>query len=333
LLEATADCVVWSVAILAALGAVPALVRLRLSARPTALWPAWQWLALTYSAPALVETACRVVGQGWWLGHARWLAATATLAPVVAVFGARRPHERAWRFVVLTFLLLLALPAVEGAALRGETQPLLHTAHRALVMIVAGAGWINYLFTRHALAATFWLAAEACWLGPWVMGWEAMDPAAGAAWGQVLFAAGLHLAVWRARRSGVMAPHDALWLEFRDGFGLVWAWRLLERYNTQSRRQSWGWRLGWAGFEASCEARSCSAGSTDGIPRGEAGAALEGEAADKEQLKPGAQQVEQEQDRHQVEAASLPAPARAMLAGALRRFVSLDAIATRLGSV
>ncbi len=249
---------VWTVAVMAALASVPAIARLRRPASQTALWPAWQWLALTFSAPALVEGAASFVPTAGWQGHARYLAAALTLAPVVAVFGARRPHERAWHFVVLTFLALMALPALQAALLRGETDPFLHAAHRALLAMVAAAGWVNYLFTRHGLAATLWLAAQLCWLFPWVAQVSVVQPAASAAFGQVLFAAAINLAAYRPGGQP-LAPHDALWFEFRDAFGLVWAMRLLDRFNTIAGSSHWPWRLTWRGFctsgRASAEAQ------------------------------------------------------------------------------
>lgn len=248
-----ADPFVWTVAVMAALASLPAVARLRRPASQTALWPAWQWLALTFAGPALVEAAVWAVGLVRWQGHARYLAAVATLAPVVAVFGARRPHERAWQFVVLTFLALLALPVMQAVLLRAEAAPALHTAHRTLLLVVAAAGWVNYVFTRHVLAATLWLAAQACWLGPWVMPTGVLEPPAAAAWGEVLFAAAIHLAAYRPARP-TAAPHDALWFEFRDAFGVVWAMRLLERFNAMARSSGWSWRLTWSGFRATSEA-------------------------------------------------------------------------------
>lgn len=246
LLLPRANRLVWTVAFMAMLASVPAIARLRGPASQTALYPAWQWLALTFPAPALVEAGAALL-MGEWQGHARYLAAALTLAPVVAVFGARRPHERAWHFVVLTFLVVLALPALQVAVLRGETAPFLHTANRALLAVVVAAGWVNYLFTRHWLAATLWLAAQLCWLLPWVTQMSAVQPAALAALGQGLFAVAINLAAYRPGRQ-VLTPHDALWFEFRDAFGLVWAMRLLERFNTIARGSHWPWRLTWGGF-------------------------------------------------------------------------------------
>lgn len=242
----------WTVAFVAALASVLPIARLRRPASQTALYPAWQWLAVTFSAPALVEAAA-ALHKGAWQGHARYLGAALTLAPVVAVFGARRPHERAWHFVVLAFVALIALPALQAAVLRGEAAPVLHTANRALLAVVAAAGWVNYLFTRHGLAATVWLAAQLCWLLPWVTQISLAEPAALAACGQVLFAVAIHLAADRPGRQ-VRAAHDALWFEFRDAFGLVWAMRLLERFNTVAQSSDWPWRLTWGGFCTSGQA-------------------------------------------------------------------------------
>jgi hypothetical protein len=269
---------------MAALASLPAVARLWRGASQTALRPAWYWLAASYSAPAVAEAAARMSLVAGWEGHARYLAATLGLAPVVAVFGARRPHERAWQFVVLTFLVLLALPSMQAAVLRGGAVPLLHAAHRGLLLLVAAAGWVNYLFTRHWLAATLWLVAQGMWLGPWIAPIRFVHPEAHAACGQALFAAALYLAAY-GRHSPPAAAHDAVWLEFRDAFGLVWAMRLLERFNAQARSSGWPWRLTWRGFCPSQDA-ACN---------------------------------------------ELPPAAQAMLAGALRRFLSPAAIATYVG--
>src|SRR5262249_59473752 len=45
-------------------------------------------------------------------------------------------------------------------------------------------------------------------------------------------------------------PDEAVWFWFRDHWGVVWALRVLERFNRSAEAQRWPLRLSWQGFVA-----------------------------------------------------------------------------------
>ena len=64
----------------------------------------------------------------------------------------------------------------------------------------------------------------------------------------------LAVAAWSARRGAGRAaggPHrlERLWFWFRDLWGVVWALRILERFNRTAELKGWPVRLGWFGLE------------------------------------------------------------------------------------
>jgi hypothetical protein len=64
----------------------------------------------------------------------------------------------------------------------------------------------------------------------------------------------LAAAAWSAHRSAARAPAartrlERLWFWFRDLWGVVWALRILERFNRTAELKGWPVRLGWFGLE------------------------------------------------------------------------------------
>src|SRR5262245_4046075 len=103
------------------LGALLGLLRSRRKLAGTTLIAPWCWAMFSLAVVAGSETICRsqsVAPSTAWLSHIRYLAATTTFCPFMALLGAKRPQNRAWQFIVLALLTVLALPAVEGLLFR-----------------------------------------------------------------------------------------------------------------------------------------------------------------------------------------------------------------------
>src|SRR5438132_5998673 len=95
------------------------LVRPRL--RGTTLLAPWWWSLFSLAAVMSVETmlgSSSAGGDVRWAPAARYAAAVTTFGPIMAVLGAKRPQDRAWQFIVLSLLVVLALPSGEALAFR-----------------------------------------------------------------------------------------------------------------------------------------------------------------------------------------------------------------------
>ncbi len=238
----------------------------RTSLRPTTLVPAWAWAsgaALAWGLTALGEWMLhpsQATGPGFEL---LWYAvALLSLCPAVAVLGARRPGAGAWNgFVLLPLLAVLgwsALAVLAGGlplhSLELEAPQLIGLG----VVLLMGAG--NYVGTKYgrsaglyALAVCLLVAplsgASPDWLSP-----QALRTLGSCILGLSAILAGLQ----RGRPSPPGEPFDRLWEDFRDTFGIVWARRLQDRFNTLAQQKNWPVELTPVGFrwdEAVCAAQ------------------------------------------------------------------------------
>ena len=191
--------------------------------------------------------------------HIEYLAAVSTLAPFVALLGAKRPQNRAWQWIVAALLLLLALHSLKAMVIDRGAPPEPHLAWRWFLAILLLAELTNYSPTKNAAPAVLVFAGQVCLLADYlplrVWSFEHRPD-----WGLFLLAVGILLAAERARRrtaspatraevlSENKASLDRVWLDFRDAYGALWALRVADRMNTMARQQGWRIRLGWRGF-------------------------------------------------------------------------------------
>lgn len=198
---------------------------------------------------------CGVVALvGWlvaWLlpadplaGHVAYFVAIVTMLPFVAVLGARKPIDRAWPFfVLLPLCLVLSLPSIStlwrGAqfTLRLETP----TFIGFVFVLVMGIG--NYLFTHFALPALLVGGAILLLVLPAT---EFLNLDLTTAFHSAAIGLGLAGAIgWRQSRRQVWQcnPHENLWTDFRNHYGLVWTKRVMDRVNWTATEENWPIRL------------------------------------------------------------------------------------------
>lgn len=216
-----------------------------------------------WAAAAVVAVMAAVAVDDVWsaatAAHIHYLAAVSTLAPFVALLGAKRPQNRAWQWIVAALLLLLALHSLKAMVIDRGAAPEPHLAWRWFLAILLAAELINYLPTPNAGPAVLVFAGQVCLLADYLpsrVGSIEHRPA----WGLLLLAVAVILATIRAKRrtASPATPAEALgengrslnhdWLEFRDGYGVLWALRVAERMNAMARQYAWPIRLGWQGF-------------------------------------------------------------------------------------
>lgn len=181
-----------------------------------------------------------------WQAHLAYAAAAVTFCPWMAVLGAKRPQDVAWQFVVATLLVVLLLPSAEALLYRPQSPLELHAARAWFLWLLIALGLANALPTRDALRGVLIAAAQVVLLAPQLPLLEsrAQSPLLALA----LFT--LALSAWprTLRRRSASPDWSALWREFRDAFGAMWALRVAERFNVAARMNDWPVNLRWSGF-------------------------------------------------------------------------------------
>lgn len=210
--------------------------------RGTTLLAAWGWACLA----AITLVALQGAEPG---SPAAFVAAVLTLAPMVAVLGAKRPQHHAWQFIVLSLQAILMMPAVEGMLFADGRMPELHWARQTVLLALIVVGWINYLPTRFVTAATLLAGGQLLLLLPFLAWSKVTANDQSAVWGRLLLAAAV-VGAWLTSRfaSSSRHPINGPWLAFRDAYGVLWSLRVAERFNTTAREHGWPVELGWSGL-------------------------------------------------------------------------------------
>jgi hypothetical protein len=222
---------------------------------PTALRSTWCWIAfgtLFWTLEAGLSLLEPEPGAWVRLGFLRLTCATLALAPLAAVLGARWPGELAWNLIVLSLLVVFMLPVMEQGLLGkmiDKGRPGMDGPRFFFYWGLATVGIVNYVPTRFGFAMILFgtgLAAQSAAVGPWTIGSPAVVSilssiacliASGAAW----------LALLQRPRANAVGIEQA-WLSLRDRWGLVWALRVRDRWNTAAKHYDWPVRLNWGGF-------------------------------------------------------------------------------------
>jgi hypothetical protein len=223
------------------------LGRAWLANRSTSLLHSIQWAFLAWAAWGMVFASALAWPNGS-AATAAYVALTLTGCAAVAVLGARRPQMIAWNFVVLALLAVNLLPVAEGLVTGGVPQ--LGTLRIVCVAGTIAVGVVNYLPTRMALAAI--VLACACGAELWVIVQNGLTTDSKRALAATAELA-LIFAPWTAlasmqRLARASAAFDALWLDFRDRFGLVWAQRVREQFSRSTAHAGWPVVLRWQGL-------------------------------------------------------------------------------------
>lgn len=184
-----------------------------------------------------------------------YLTSVLLLCPGIAVLGARRPGHIAWNFFVLLPLVAVLLwPAVASVPLVGKDVSLdLETPPLIGFVLVTIMGTGNYFGTRFTLpvmlhAATLFLMAGSMWISATEL---ALIPERDFArhMAPIAFMISVVVAALRAGESAEgPGPHERLWLDFVDQFGLVWAKRVMDRLNEAARYENWSAEFQWHGI-------------------------------------------------------------------------------------
>jgi len=229
--------------------------------RDTTLLAPWRWTCFSFAT-----LVCGEVSVAWLsaegslacAAHVRYWAGVTTLAPFVALLGAKRPQDRAWQWIVLALLTLLALPSAKAMVFDSGTPPAPHSAWRLLLAVLLASQFANHALTRFWHAALLAGLAQLTWLAGYLPGVEVPRVGHLSLGGLALATAAIWLARrprscrWIRKNSGCRRlghePIDRVWLDFRDAYGALWALRVAERFNASAVSHGWPARLRWQGM-------------------------------------------------------------------------------------
>ena len=241
----------WAAVILELFGLLALLV-LWQQVRRTTLAAPWCW-ALASGFVALL-----VAWQGADNALLNYSAAITTLLPAAAIYGAKRPQDRGWQWIVAALLLMLLWPAGESYFLERSfdlsAQPL-RAWFLVLLLAVQGGNW---LITSNAGPVLLLTGAQLIMLWPqlpwgtgtvnssnWLIGASLL---AVVPWWLVLNLRRVKPEAVVSSDASFPAPSDlAEWKNFRAAYGVVWALRVTERINEVAKLRGWPWHWSWSG--------------------------------------------------------------------------------------
>ena len=232
------------------------------TAVPAAFW------AVAAAGSLAAEMAARAAGglaDPAAAAAARLVSLALAVCPVMSLLGAKRPQHGVWQFIVASLGVVLALPALSATLVRPGTPPDVHMLERGFYVVLLVVGWMNFIGTRHAAAATLVTAGLAvlarAWL-PFVPTTIAEAPApqleaiaCGAlAVGAVIAAT---QSAWAARQSlpsgspsSIAGLIDRPYAALRETLGAAWTLRIAERFNSVAVERGWPCRLNFRGLQA-----------------------------------------------------------------------------------
>ncbi len=240
------------IAVIPGLVGLLALPRLWRHVRRTTLAAPWCWVLASGLAVLFVAW------QGADNSLLNYSAAVTTLLPAAAIYGAKRPQDRGWQWIVAALLLMLIWPAGESYFLERSfdlaAQPL-RAWFLVLLLAVQGGNW---LITSNAGPVLLLTAAQLTMLWPQLpWGDGDVNPTS---W--LIGASMLAVVPWwvvlnfRPVKRDAAVTDDSIfptsaeideWKSFRAAYGVVWALRVTERINEVAVRRGWPWRWSWSG--------------------------------------------------------------------------------------
>lgn len=236
--------------------ALAPLARACRAARGTALGASAVWGVLAIGLGAFAEglAISEPLATGRPLsGHVTYLGTLTALAALISVLNARTPGGGAWAILMSLLVVVFLIPWLEGAGLgrapNGLGRLRLDNPWSLFFGLLVVAGVTNYLPTRYGpAAAMLGLGFVLEYLGLTTTGRSPASRAAVRAAVPWTLAAAVALADLRSRAGTPAASRlEAVWLWFRDHWGVVWALRVMERFNRTAEANGWPVRLAWQG--------------------------------------------------------------------------------------
>jgi uncharacterized membrane protein YhaH (DUF805 family) len=232
---------------------LPPLLLAWKSTRGTTLRASWWWAIVSFASLTAINLLSLQRLDGSALASVRFVGVVSTFCPALALFGAKRPQDRGWQFIVFSLLLILCWPALNWL-LRPGAPAVMHAVPASFLLILVLMELVNYVGTRFFASALTFGLAQVVLLFPYLP-WQLGDLDRGMLFvggcGLLGFALASTLFSFRAKKATAVlatSPVGHLWTSFRDAYGVVWAMRVMERMNALAKQQHWGVQLTWDGF-------------------------------------------------------------------------------------
>ena len=238
------------------------------TAGPAAAWAVAGCLAL---AAEMAARATGMLASPAPAASARLVVAALSLCPTMSLLGAKRPQHGVWQSIVATLAVVLALPAVTAVLVRPGSLPDVHLLERCLMPLLVTVGWMNFVGTGRAVAATIAACGQLLLLAGFLPGanteaWTDQASLDTAAAGLIL--AATLLAACQAAIAGRRPKPDPLhrqptraaalvdpaFRSLRETFGAVWTLRIMERFDAVAAERGWPCRLRFHGLDCPASA-------------------------------------------------------------------------------
>ncbi len=184
---------------------------------------------------------------------ARLVAVALSICPAMSLLGAKRPQHGVWQVIVASLAVVIAMPAASAAFVRPGALPDVHLLARGFLLVLAVAGWVNFLGTGRVAAATLLTLGLLLLSRPFLPGVDTAGSLA-ASWAEVIGAAAAAAgAVAAMLPSKCVAGKDSItkpFISLRDTIGSAWTLRIAERFNTTAETRGWPCRLLLDGLSA-----------------------------------------------------------------------------------
>lgn len=231
------------------------LLRSRRLVQGTTLVGPWCWMLASLFLIGSTQLAVAFANRGPARAAADWetavlfAAAASSFCPLMSLLGAKRPQDRGWHFVVLSLWVILVLPVAESLVLRHGQMPDVHGARSWFMLILIALGIANSLATRFWFPAILFGGGQLLMLADSLPIVREFVDASPVIFGFSCCATAAVIATQLAvRGAAVRGSLDAVWRDFRDAFGLLWALRVAEQINLAARSSNWPLSLRWHGF-------------------------------------------------------------------------------------
>jgi hypothetical protein len=239
------------------LAATPAWVMGWSAARGTALRPSLVWGAISLVLATFAQGVAifePIDGGRPATASLIYLASIAMLAALLSVLNARSPGGAVWASLMAMLVVVFMIPWFETPGRARQVGPInpphLETPWTLFYGVLVLVGVTNYVPTRFGWSAG-WLGVGLLleYFGLTHLSWSGRTRSA--VWSCVAcsFAlAGVTAGQSARADSRGRSRCERLWLWYRDGWGVVWALRNLDRFNREAELAGWPVRLTWFGL-------------------------------------------------------------------------------------
>ncbi|MBC18851.1 MAG: hypothetical protein CMJ74_01155 [Planctomycetaceae bacterium] len=240
------------------MGLFAALAAMRYRVEQTTLVGPWMWTNIAAGSVVSTSLLIKIVPADF-ATLLSYLAVTATLCPMVALLGAKRPQNRAWQWIVAALWLIFFLPAFTAVILR-HTVLQLGGIWTGLIVILVLLPIGNYLSTRYVVSVLLTAAAQIILL----LDCGAITPAVSPLWAiengwfspntvaLTLFLlatiTALTLTPKQIQTSDQADRTTELWREFSQRYGMLWSRRVADRAEKLLKQAGFSLQLGTDAF-------------------------------------------------------------------------------------